>query len=108
VVLFYDKAPVIQAVKKNGTTYTASPSDLDLYFGWPEKLDGIFKTSTSVSATVSTTASGTTVNVAGPGKVTGFNPVDGEVFGIAFRGVGSFTETSKGYSGSANVAGESF
>ena len=108
VVLFYDQAPVIQAVKKNAPTYTASESDLDLYFGWPEKLDGIFKTSTAVSTTVSPTASGTSINVSGSGKVTGFNPVEGEVFGILFGGVGSFTETSKGYSGSANVAGENF
>jgi len=108
VVLFYDQDPVIQAVKKNATTYTVSDSDLNLYFGWPEALDGIFKTSTAVSTTVSPTASGTSINISGPGKVTGFNPVDGEAFGIFFRGVGSFTETSKGYSGSANVAGENF
>jgi hypothetical protein len=109
VVLFYDQAPVIQAVKNNATTYTASASVLDLYFGWAEQLDGIFKTSiSSVSTTVSPTASGTSINVSGPGKVTGFNPVEGAMFGILFSGVGSFTETSKGYSGSANVAGQDF
>jgi hypothetical protein len=106
VSLFYGKDPLIQAVKKGQPTVTVPDSLLNLYFGWAEALDGVFSTGKgSASATVSTTASGTSVYLKS-GKVTGFNAVDGELFNsIVFQGVGSFSETTKGYSGSANVAG---
>jgi hypothetical protein len=110
IVLFYDKAPVVQAVKKNTAPINVSAADLDLYFGWPEKLDGVFASSGSngaASATVSSTVSGTSI-VLTSGKVKGFNPVEGSVLGIDFAGVGSFTETTKGYSGSSSVAGQNF
>lgn len=116
VVMFYGAQTVIEAYKKGQAPIKVPGNLLYVSFGWPQFFDGLFKSSGlngAASATVSETASGTSVRLTGKSKVTGFNNVDGQYFpdypadgSIDFLGVGAFTETSKGYSSTVNVIGE--
>jgi hypothetical protein len=113
VVLFYNKPAFVQAFHKTKGPVAVPASYIDnLYFGWAESFDGIFQSAglnNSASATVSNTVSGTSIVLTGNSKVSGFNAVEGTLFGdIDFTGVGSFSENKKGYTTSANVAGGNF
>jgi hypothetical protein len=116
VVMFYNKLTVIEAYKKGQAPIPVPGNLLYVSYGWPQFFSGIFSSSGlngSASATVSETASGTSVVLTGRSKINGFNSMDGQYFpdypgggAIDFLGTGAFTETSKGYSSSINVIGE--
>jgi hypothetical protein len=115
VVFFYNKAPVVQAVKKNATPYTVDSDVLGLDVSWPAALEGAFAGTASLTAT--STASGTTTFLTS-GRARGFNSILGNLnlnageagapAAIVFSGAGAFTETTKGFTGSANVAGDNY